>query len=237
MEEQPFTGPGNQEQKNNNTGFGLKNIDQKPVRTIKWMVRISNLIAAGLVIGSGISGFSFVAVSSIISSVYVIILGFLLCCFELHLSSMDKFVYENFGFMFYWPGRFVFLAFVGFMSFGLGLLGKIAGGYTVLNIIFNVYVLSVHREYKKYIQQTNDYYQNKAGAASAQEFQVSSAKMSFQDAKKAAAFCKNNKQNVDAAAQFYGENKQAVDAGMKFAAGHTKEIGHAAKASKNAGMW
>jgi len=230
--------PENQSLQGNNDGFGLRNIDSKPINTVKWMIRISNLVAASLVIASGVTAFSgVVSLATVISGCYVIIIGSLLCCFELHLTSMDKFVYENFGFMYYWPGRLAFLAFVGTMSFGLDTLGKIAGGYSVFNIFFNLYVLRVHQGYREYQSKMNSHYLNQAGNAAAEDFQVSAAQMKFEDAQKAAKFYSENKESVEAAAQFYGENKQACNKGIKFAANHTDEIGKAAKAGKNAGAF
>lgn len=222
-----------------NKGMNFQNIAEKDVSTIIWMVRISNLLAAGMVMGAGIYNISTItlSVTIFITSIYVILLACLLCCFEIHLKSMDKFIYLNFGFMYYWPGRALFLLFVGSMCFGLGIFGYFGGGFMVFNILFNVYVLSVHPNYKKFVEQKTKEYQGQAMTSAANEFQVEASNMSFQDAQNAAKFYKDNKQNIEKGAKFYGENKVACDEGLKFAAANKELVGDAAKASKKAGMW
>jgi hypothetical protein len=40
---------------------------------------------------------------------------------------------------------------VGSMSFGLGILGMIAGAMTVVNVIFNAWVMARHSGYKQFL--------------------------------------------------------------------------------------
>mmetsp|Transcript_9460 Transcript_9460/g.13841 ORF Transcript_9460/g.13841 Transcript_9460/m.13841 type:complete len:227 (-) Transcript_9460:58-738(-) len=209
-------------------------IANTPPATLKWLIRLSNSICAGLVIASGVLSIS---TNPIVCS-YVIVLGAVACCFEFHLRSFDQFVFENFGFMFHWFGRMVFFIFVGSLSFGLdSVLGYIAGAYNVFNILFNIYAVRVNAEYRAYVEAANKQYMANAKHAAAQELQVkANFSGSFQDARNAANFYKENKETVHAAANFYAENKEAVDAGAKFAAQHKDQIGSAAQAGHNSGF-
>lgn len=214
----------------------ITHLENASVNQIKWMVRISNLIAAGMIIGCGVNNFIPVPdFAGIIIGAYVILLGCLVCCFELHLRRFDQYVFENFGFMYHWGGRFLFLFFVGTLSFGLGAFGLAAGIVSIVNVLFNLYVMKIHGGYRAYMTAANAQYKANARHAAQQELQAK-ANFSFQDAKNAAKFYKDNKQQVDQAAQFYSENKEAVDNAAKFAASHGSEINQAAQAGKNAGF-
>jgi len=62
-------------------------------------------------------------------------------------------VYRNFGFMFNWVGRCVFFILTGTLVFAFGTLGIIAGLVTVVNVIFNIYVLRNNDEYREHMEQ------------------------------------------------------------------------------------
>tara|TARA_B110000090_G_C13181725_1_gene369507 strand:+ start:124 stop:585 length:462 start_codon:yes stop_codon:yes gene_type:complete len=57
-------------------------------------------------------------------SVYVFCFSLLIAAFELHLSMVARVIAQNFGFMYSFSGRWIFLLFVGFMAFSLGDIGK-----------------------------------------------------------------------------------------------------------------
>jgi len=54
--------------------------------------------------------------------------------------------------MFSWGGRCLFFFFVGTLSFGIGVVGICAGVYTILNMLFNVYVLRTNKEYHDQVE-------------------------------------------------------------------------------------
>jgi len=83
----------------------------------------------------------------VLSAIYVICFSWMLICFELRLKRFDKIVYKNFGFMFSWIGRLIFFFFTGTLAFGLGALGIAAGSITIINVLFNIYVLRTNTAY------------------------------------------------------------------------------------------
>jgi len=119
-----------------------------------WILRTVNFLNAVLLII--IAGMKLQTTAGInqlpltLSCIYVIFFSFLLLCFECHCRAFNKVVYRNFGFMFHWIGRVVFLFVTGSLAFGFGTYGIIAACVTIVNIIFNVYVV-----------QTNDFYKDK----------------------------------------------------------------------------
>lgn len=116
-------------------------------KLIKTM-RFTNFINALLLACGGV--FVFIPVPTtispilILSAVYVFFFSMLLCCFECHISRFDVAVAKYFGFMFTWQGRCLFFLFNGLLSFGLGWVGIAAGIVTILNVIFNIYVLRIN---------------------------------------------------------------------------------------------
>ena len=75
-------------------------------------------------------------------------------------------MFKNFGFMFTWKGRMIFLLFCGALAFGTGTLvlrlpnpallplmlvvqGIIAGIFTVVNMLFHAWVFCEHPELRE----------------------------------------------------------------------------------------
>lgn len=85
-------------------------------------------------------------------AIYICMFSSLLLAFELRCRRFDTTIYAMFGFMFSWFGRLAFFFFVGTLAFTLGPMGYAAGGFTVVNIIFNYYCLAHNEAYKSHIK-------------------------------------------------------------------------------------
>jgi len=125
------------------------------------VLRIANLLNALFLLTAGI--LTFVPVPSIdiltiLASLYVITFSCILCCFELHFGFMERIVYRDCGFMFRIYGRLLFFVFVGTLAFGLGVVGICAGVYTILNVLFNLFVLLRSPTYAAYRAQKMEEY-------------------------------------------------------------------------------
>jgi len=119
--------------------------------TLGRAMKICNALNAGLIAATGVVAFMILSLSVIIvlSAIYVICFALLLFCFECHFKAFDSMINVNFGFMFRWQGRALFLFFTGTLCFGLGTMGIIIGCITVGNVIFNVYVLYKNPAYRE----------------------------------------------------------------------------------------
>jgi hypothetical protein len=122
---------------------------------VRWM-RFFNICNALIIIAAGVLSFlDILSISTAISGIFVILFGGMFLCFESQISSVEKLLVENFGFMFKAWGRFMFFLFMGMLCFGLGLFGYIAGGITVAGVIFNIYVINVNPAYYAHILEQN----------------------------------------------------------------------------------
>jgi len=72
---------------------------------------------------------------------------------------------------FRWHGRTLFLLFTGTLAFGLGTLGIVAGCFTVLNLIFNCYVVSQNKAYAAHLDKKQAELRN-IGAQGARDIAV-----------------------------------------------------------------
>jgi len=215
------------------------NISQESVQYVTRLLKVGNLINAGLLIACGVLKFfgpSILNLPVVLSAIYVIMFGCLLCCFEVHLKRFDQYVFLNFGFMFYWYGRMLFFFFVATLALGLGIFGIIVGSITIINIFFTIYVMRVHPAYAQYVKDKNEEYfsnaqssatnqhlaeEGKAGMSLGQGInamnKVAGGDASMQDYKDAAKFANENKDTIKQGAEFYSENKETIDAGVKMA--------------------
>jgi len=127
------------------------------VSTLVKVLKVFNFINAAFLCTAGILVFVLLNLTLllVLSAIYVIVFSLLLLCFECHLKRFEKMVYKNFGFMFHWQGRCLFFFFVGTLAFGLGdsshPWGIIAGTVTVLNVLFNIYVLRNNDLYRQHL--------------------------------------------------------------------------------------
>ena len=82
-------------------------------------------------------------------SIYTCFFGLLLSCLECNISNLAPRLQRNFGFMFSFTGRTLFIVFCGSMAFAMGnTLAYVVGSLTVLNGLFNGYVICVHPAFK-----------------------------------------------------------------------------------------
>jgi len=148
MDEQP------QEKKPQEKTFNEK-VKTADVPQLNRMMRLLNFLNASFLVTAGVLAFVLkvggLSLPVILSAVYVIAFALLLICFETHFGFVERIVYRDCGFMFRWQGRCLFLIFTGTLAFGLGIIGIIAGACTVVNVIFNLYVLKTNRSYEQYL--------------------------------------------------------------------------------------
>ncbi len=93
--------------------------------TSSFYLRICNMLNAGLIIFAGV--YSFVNIGNFVPShlslffvsAYLCCFGCLLCCFEIRIKSVEAYTRENFGFMYTYVGRTIFLIFLATICFGI----------------------------------------------------------------------------------------------------------------------
>lgn len=244
----------------------MRHIDKQSIAKVKCMLRFFNVLNAAVLIAGGALVFvppfgpSILSPGLVICGLYIILFSCLLCCFEVHLKRMDKYIFLNCGFMFHWAGRFLFFFFCGTLSFTLGVIGIVAGIFTILNLMFTFYVLRYHPTYRQYmLEQSREFYVHTLDEATMDvekgEAGEGSTKKSGNDdsggsawpqvggelgrdienARKVHKFAKEHKEEVAAAQEFYGDHKEECNAAAAKAYEHRESIGKAAEfASKHA---
>jgi len=147
-------------------GFSIdKRIQTASVKTIDYLLKVTNFINAALLLLAAILALiqkSF-AIILLMTAIYV---GCFACClltFELHIKQYERFVYENFGFMFSFNGRAAFFIFIGTLSIGFNSpAGYVAVAYTALNMLWNYYCMRLHPEYSAYMKADNEMRRSRA---------------------------------------------------------------------------
>jgi len=208
----------------------LRHVEKNEVTTVHTFLKFANVINALLLSTSGVLGFLDLVefeFGAVMVGLYLILFGCLLTCFEVHLKRCDRYVFLNFGFMYYWKWRCIFFFFVGSMAFGMGIFGTIVGVGTMVNVFLNAYIMTKHEAYKQYLTGLNQKYMLGAQSAEAAKFDddgggfgqashfigVASGNeaVTLNDARAGAQFYKENKETVHQAAEFYGEHKEQCD--------------------------
>jgi len=141
-------------------------------------LRVFNIVNALFLAVAGVLTFVLITKPSvllILSSIYIIAFSLILCCFETRFSFVERIVYRDCGFMFRWQGRLVFFIFVGTLAFGISIIGIAAGCFTVVNVIFNIYVLCVSPNYSKFKAQQGEAARRNAAGSLAMKQQVQTA--------------------------------------------------------------
>jgi len=120
---------------------------------LKRTLRLANmcnglsLITLGILVF--IVGLSQLSFTSVTVSAYSVFFGLLLSCLECNIANLARPLQRNFGFMFSFAGRTFFIVFCGSMAFAMGnWLGYLVGSLTLLNGMFNGYVICVHPAFK-----------------------------------------------------------------------------------------
>jgi len=113
------------------------------------VLKSANVICALFLAVTGVVSFIILTpdFTQVLCACYVIFFSLMLLCFECHFSCLDAVIYRNFGFMFNWGGRLVFLFLNGVLAFTLGIMGIIAGGFTGGVILLNMFILCRYRDF------------------------------------------------------------------------------------------
>eukprot|EP00457_Paulinella_chromatophora_P014138 gb/GEZN01014523.1/.p1 GENE.gb/GEZN01014523.1/~~gb/GEZN01014523.1/.p1 ORF type:complete len:242 (+),score=26.03 gb/GEZN01014523.1/:22-747(+) len=138
-------------------------IQSTSVGMLDKIFRAGNFVTCGLLITASVLSFlASPGVSTVLLGLYCILFSTILCCFETHLSMVMSLAYRDFGFMFRWQGRILFLLFVASLSYGLGtVIGYVAAAVACFNIIFSTYVLCYHKNYKAHMKKEEQIYRQK----------------------------------------------------------------------------
>jgi len=114
------------------------------MKKMRTFLRLSNLINSILLALGGVLYLIGLPTNPqlVLMSFYVVLFGVNLCCFELHLRTIENIFYEYCGFMLRWKGRVLFLLFTGTLSLSLWTVTSIiAACYTGFNVFLNIYVM------------------------------------------------------------------------------------------------
>jgi len=85
-------------------------------------------------------------------SIYIFVFAVLICCFEVALTMVSRMIAINFGFLYSLIGRAIFLLFVGFMCYSLGLYGIIAMAILYAVGLFHAYVMFKFPRFQEYLR-------------------------------------------------------------------------------------
>lgn len=123
---------------------------QKVLRTL----RKANMLNGVAMIVFGILGFLnlFFAlnITTVTINIYIMFFGLLLTCLECNFSNLAPKFRRNFGFMFSFLGRIFFIFFSGTMCFASdSILGYIIGAVTMVNALFNGYIVCMHPAFRR----------------------------------------------------------------------------------------
>lgn len=91
-------------------------------------------------------------IATVFIALYVFVFSILICCFELSLSPISRWIAMNFGFLYSFTGRILFLSFVAIMCYSLGIFGKVVMALLFVGLAFNVYVLIVCPQFEGWLR-------------------------------------------------------------------------------------
>jgi len=140
---------------NEKTGNCIKDAE---VKTVARILVVTNTLNAALLLLAAILALVLISFSILLlmTAIYVASFACCLLCFEFRLKPYERIVYENFGFMFSFGGRACFFIFIGILAIGFNSpAGYVSVGYTVVNMLFNYYCMSVHPEYREWLKADN----------------------------------------------------------------------------------
>lgn len=121
----------------------------KLTRTLRLVNLCNGIILILLGVLVFVTGLMSVSFTSVTVSAYVVFFGTLLSCLECNLSFLSSRFKRNFGFMFSYLGRTGFIVFSGTMALSMANIpGYLVGAATMLNGIFNGYIICVHPAFK-----------------------------------------------------------------------------------------
>jgi COPI associated protein len=116
------------------------------LRFINWLNGIALVVLA--IVSLLIPSLSLIAsYSTIVLSAYVIFLGLMMCTVEIHLGFLQRRIKKNFGFLFTWIGRGIFILFCSSLCFSLNFFAmQLLGALTAANGLLNILILIFRRK-------------------------------------------------------------------------------------------
>jgi hypothetical protein len=136
---------------------GEEDLDMTPEELTeikKWSLylRVGFALCASLMIIAGMLSLTSSSLSNVFIALYIICFGSLICCFELAFVGVSKWIAQNFGFMYTKLGRVLFMLFIAFLCYGLGLFGIIVMCLLIVGIGVNFYVMYRFPKYEDWIR-------------------------------------------------------------------------------------
>lgn len=128
-------------------------VAQWPTKKVTRTLRMANMLNGLCMMLTGILvllvGFVNISFTNITVSSYVVFFGMMMMCLECNLGNLAPKFRRNFGFMFSFIGRAIFIVFSATMLFAMDYwIAFIVGGVTMLNGLFNGYLICVHPAFK-----------------------------------------------------------------------------------------
>jgi hypothetical protein len=140
---------------NNKSDIEALNLTPEETEELKkWsrLLRLCFIICAALMITAGVLSLSSASLSNIFIALYIIFFGSLICCFELAFVGVSRWIAQNFGFLYTKLGRVLFLFFIAFLCYGLGLFGIIVMCLLIVGLGGNFYVWYRCPKYETWIR-------------------------------------------------------------------------------------
>lgn len=135
----------------------LKRFQQKDIRQVLRILRCANICNGIFLCTLYPLGFMMQMISFdwtfLFFAAYCCGFALLLICFECNIGPMQVRLRKNFGFMFTFAGRSLFLLFVASICFASGsqnwMWGNVLGVITMANALFNCVILATHPTFKR----------------------------------------------------------------------------------------
>lgn len=87
--------------------------------------------------------------SNIAVAIFVTFFGLMMTCLECNVGNLAPMIKRNFGFLFSFVGRAIFILFCATLCYAFNnWLGWIVGSVTAVNALFNAYVICVHPSFR-----------------------------------------------------------------------------------------
>ena len=131
----------------------LQKIKEANADTVLGWLRYANLANGLCIMTGGVLGFlqPVSSMTALAIGAYIILFGCMLFCFECRLKRMEDMVRRNFGFLFSYTGRTIFIMFIATLCLGatnangqVSPIGWVTGIFTFLNAMFNCFVIYQH---------------------------------------------------------------------------------------------
>lgn len=144
--------------------FVIEEATLKAMQNWHLALRLSYMAASSfMAIAAGLSLQSQKNLGLIFFALYVLFFSTMIWCFEFNLQMVASAIAVNFGFMYSLTGRWLFLLFVGFMSFSLSTLGIVAMCFLYAVGLFHGYLMYRFPRFEEYLRKKH-YYEGKQAA-------------------------------------------------------------------------